>query len=116
MLARYHGSQLNAMTEEQPGKILHEMRFGVEAALALGGDRVYYGTVDATPLFVVLLGEAWRWGLADVELEQLLPHADRALDWVTTHGDADEDGSSQVQATHRSRSAATRAVKTPGMA
>jgi glycogen debranching enzyme len=40
----------------------------------------------------VLLGEAWRWGLADVELEQLLPHADRALDWVTTHGDADEDG------------------------
>jgi glycogen debranching enzyme len=92
-LGRYQGSRLNARTEEQPGRILHEMRFGVEAALALGGgDTVYYGTADATPLFVLLLGEVWRWGIPDSELEQLLPHADRALDWVTTCGDADGDG------------------------
>jgi glycogen debranching enzyme len=91
-LARYQGRELKAMTEEQPGRILHEMRFGVESARALGGGHVYYGTVDATPLFVVLLGEVWRWGLPDSELKELLPHADRALDWVTTYGDVDGDG------------------------
>ncbi len=91
-LARYQGKKLNSTTEEQPGRILHEMRFGAEAALALGGDKVYYGTVDATPLFVCLLGELWRWGLSDEELDHLLPHADHALTWITTYGDADGDG------------------------
>ena len=51
------------VSEEQPGRILHELRFGVEASLVLGGGNVYYGTVDATPLFVMLLGELRRWGL-----------------------------------------------------
>jgi glycogen debranching enzyme len=91
-LARYQGTRLNPVTEEQPGRILHEMRFGVEASLALGGDKVYYGTVDATPLFVCLLGELWRWGLSGDDLDLLLPHADRALHWVTTDGDIDGDG------------------------
>jgi glycogen debranching enzyme len=91
-LARYQGNKSDLPTEEQPGRILHEMRFGVEATLALGGGNVYYGTVDATPLFVLLLGEAWRWGLPDDELERLLPHADRALDWIATYGDVDGDG------------------------
>jgi glycogen debranching enzyme len=91
-LARYQGRRANPVTEEQPGRILHEMRFGVEASLTLGGDQVYYGTVDATPLFVCLLGELWRWGLRGEELDQLLPHADHALRWISTHGDADGDG------------------------
>jgi glycogen debranching enzyme len=96
-LARYQGRKLNAVTEEQPGRILHEMRFGVDAALALGGDSVYYGTVDATPLFVCLLGELWRWGLPKVDLDELLPHADRALAWIESHGDADGDGFVEYQ-------------------
>ena len=91
-LARYQGTKFDAQTEEQPGRILHEMRFGTEATLALGGGNVYYGTVDATPLFVVLLGEIWRWGLPDGDLQELLPHADRALDWISAFGDADGDG------------------------
>ncbi|HYI45756.1 MAG TPA: glycogen debranching N-terminal domain-containing protein [Actinomycetota bacterium] len=91
-LARYQGTKSDPQTEEQPGRILHEMRFGAEATLALGGGNVYYGTVDATPLFVVLLGEIWRWGLPDGDLQKLLPHADRALDWISKDGDADGDG------------------------
>ena len=62
-LARYQGSREDPLTEEQPGRILHEVRLGAEGALALGGGRAYYGTADATPLFVALLGEAHRCGL-----------------------------------------------------
>ena len=52
----------------------------------------YYGTADATPLFVTLLGEANRWGLAPEDIAELLPHADRALDWIRDYGDRDDDG------------------------
>jgi glycogen debranching enzyme len=71
---------------------LHEVRFGREAKLALGGGEAYYGTADSTPLFVALLGELHRWGLADAELHALLPPADRALSWIDTYGDLDGDG------------------------
>jgi len=96
-LARYQGTGTDPLTEEQPGRILHEMRFGAEAGLALGGGNVYYGTSDATPLFVMLLGEAHNWGLAPEHLAALLPHADAALEWMTTHGDRDDDGFLEYQ-------------------
>ena len=66
-LAQHQGTEEEPLTEEQPGRILHEMRFGREAQLALGGGTAYYGTADATPLFVTLLGELRRWGLPDTE-------------------------------------------------
>jgi glycogen debranching enzyme len=91
-LASLQGSRVDPQTEEQPGKILHEMRFGMQASLWLGGGSVYYGSADATPLFVMLLGELRRWGLERRVIDELLPHADRALDWITTHGDCDGDG------------------------
>jgi glycogen debranching enzyme len=91
-LARFQGRGTDAMTEEQPGRILHEMRFGMDASLALGGGSVYYGTADATPLFVMLMGELLRWGPVGDELRDLLPHADRALDWIEHGGDLDGDG------------------------
>ena len=47
-----------------------------------GADTVYYGTTDATPLFVMLMGELHRWGTPLADLEPLLPHVDRALEWV----------------------------------
>ena len=90
-LARLQGQRDNAASEEEPGRILHEVRFGAEPALALGGQSAYYGTADATPLFVVLLGELHRWGLDQDELDRLLPHADRALEWVVDRGDRDGD-------------------------
>jgi glycogen debranching enzyme len=92
ILARYQGTRVVDDTEEEPGKILHEMRFGASSQLSLGGGQAYYGSIDATPLFVMLLGELRRWDLADSAVERLLPHADRALDWIHEFGDRDGDG------------------------
>jgi glycogen debranching enzyme len=92
-LARLQGTRVDPLTEEEPGRILHEVRLGREAALALGGGTTYYGTVDATPLFVMLLGELERWGaLPDGDRPSLIAAADRALDWIIEYGDADGDG------------------------
>src|SRR5690606_27576955 len=60
-LARFQGSDVDPATEEEPGKILHEMRFGSASGPALGRGDVYYGSIDATPLFVMVLGELRRW-------------------------------------------------------
>jgi glycogen debranching enzyme len=92
MLAQYQGTRFNPLTEEEPGRILHELRFGMDATLALGGERAYYGTADATPLFVMLLGELRDWGVPDGDLDALLPCADRALEWISQSGDRDGDG------------------------
>src|SRR5690606_33755375 len=69
-LARWQGTDDDPRTEEEPGKIVHELRFGKTAGLALGGGDAYYGTVDATPLFVMLLGELRRWDPDDEILER----------------------------------------------
>jgi glycogen debranching enzyme len=91
-LARFQGDDIDPVTEEEPGKILHEIRFGSAGDLSLRtGDR-YYGSIDATPLFVMLLGELRRWDLADDIVSSLLPHADRALAWIEEFGDRDGDG------------------------
>jgi glycogen debranching enzyme len=92
-LARLQGTRVDPLTEEEPGRILHEVRLGREAALHLGGGTAYYGTADATPLFVMLLGELDRWGgLPAADRAGLLEAADRALAWVDEHGDIDDDG------------------------
>jgi glycogen debranching enzyme len=91
-LARYQGSREDPLTEEQPGRILHEVRLGAEGALALGGGHAYYGTADATPLFVALLGELHRWGMPETEVAALVPAADRALEWIDAYGDPNGDG------------------------
>jgi glycogen debranching enzyme len=91
-LASLQGTKTTPATEEEPGKILHEMRFGMQASLWLGGSSVYYGSIDATPLYVMLLGELRRWGLERRIVDELLPFADRALNWIVSHGDRDGDG------------------------
>jgi glycogen debranching enzyme len=91
-LAGRQGTAVDPLTEEQPGRILHEVRLGIDTGLALGGKSVYYGTADATPLFVTLLGEVSRWGISAEDIAALLPHADRALDWIRDYGDRDGDG------------------------
>lgn len=91
-LARFQGDDVVGETEEEPGRILHEMRFGTATSLSLGGGHIYYGTADATPLFVMLLGELQRWGLASEAVAELMPHADRAMSWITDFGDSDGDG------------------------
>ena len=91
-LADRQGTVVDPMSEEEPGKILHEVRLGVSSGLSLGGKSAYYGSVDATPLFVVVLGAVSRWGFAKDTIAALLPHADRALEWIRDYGDKDGDG------------------------
>jgi glycogen debranching enzyme len=91
-LADRQGRVVNAATEEEPGKILHEVRLDVSSGQALGGKSAYYGSVDATPLFVVVLGSVSRWGFGKDTISALLPNADRALQWIRDYGDRDGDG------------------------
>ena len=91
-LARRQGTRVDPLSEEEPGKILHEVRRGVNARRALGGSHVYYGSVDSTPLFVMVLDAAARWGAPLAEVRDLLPAADLALAWVEEYGDSDGDG------------------------
>ena len=96
-LARFQGDEVDPRNDEEPGRILHEMRFGESATLSLGSGRIYYGSADATPLFVMLLGELRRWGLAREAVDQLMPHADRAMEWIEHYGDRDGDGYVEYQ-------------------
>ncbi|MDQ0636194.1 glycogen debranching enzyme [Arthrobacter pascens] len=91
-LADRQGRVVDPMSEEEPGKILHEVRLDVSSGLSLGGKPVYYGSVDATPMFVLVLGSASRYGFFAETIAELLPHADRALDWIRDYGDKDGDG------------------------
>ena len=75
--------------DAEPGKIVHELRRGKTARI--WKDR-YYGTVDATPLFLVLLSEQWRWSGDDRIVLELEHAARRALDWIDAFGDRDGDG------------------------
>ncbi len=91
-LARFQGEEVDDRSEEEPGKILHEIRFGAATGLALGGGDIYYGSIDATPLFVMLLGELRRWDPRDELADRLMGHCDRALAWIAEYGDRDGDG------------------------
>jgi len=92
-LAARQGRVHDPGSAEQPGKILHELR---SATVDLGSGTVlpptYYGTVDATPLWVCLLHDAWRWGMPPDEVAALLPALEAALAWMERDGDADGDG------------------------
>ena len=94
VLAGLQGTKDVPASAEQPGKIMHELRRGTlripDEAIAL--PPLYYGTVDATALWICLLHDAWRWGLADDAVRELLPHLVAALGWMRDYGDADGDG------------------------
>jgi glycogen debranching enzyme len=93
VLAGLQGTESVADTAEQPGKIMHELR---RDELPIHGDGylppLYFGTVDATPLWVCLLHDAWKWGLADDDVCALMPQLVSALEWMRDFGDADGDG------------------------
>ncbi len=93
VLAGLQGTRHRPEAAEEPGKIMHELR---REALVIDDDitlpPLYYGTVDATPLFVCLLHDAWKWGLPDDDVRALLPHLEAALGWMRDDADADGDG------------------------
>ncbi|MFS0866907.1 glycogen debranching N-terminal domain-containing protein [Microbacterium sp. 179-B 1A2 NHS] len=91
VLARLQGTTTDPTTAEQPGKIAHELRAGT---LAMPGEAItlpplYYGTVDATPLWVTLLTEAHAHGMPEDETRALLPALRAALEWIVTSAGAD---------------------------
>lgn len=90
-LARRQGTRHDAGSEEAPGKILHEARPAPVLINTVSLPAVYYGTIDATPLWVCLLHEAWQSGLPEAEVAALLPHLTAAMSWITGP-DADPDG------------------------
>jgi glycogen debranching enzyme len=92
VLARYQGQDLNDWRDEQPGKILHEFRQGEMTRCDELPFGPYYGSIDSTPLFLILLCETYNW-IADSGLvRKLLPAAYAALDWIDKYGDLDHDG------------------------
>ncbi len=75
--------------DAEPGKIVHEVRQGKAAQ---SWHARYYGSVDATPLFLILLSEVWRWTDDFAFVRSLREPALKALDWIDTYGDRDGDG------------------------
>ena len=85
LLAKYQGRRYDDWRDEEPGKILHEFRTGELARLGLVPHTPYYGTVDATPLFLILLAQhaAWTGNLA--LFEELRGSVERAIEWIETN-------------------------------
>jgi glycogen debranching enzyme len=91
-LALRQGSRLDDFRDEDPGRILHEMRYGEMTAFEERPHSPYYGAVDATPLFVVLLDEYERW-TGDTRLaRELEPEARAALTWIDEYADLQDNG------------------------
>ena len=93
-LASRQGTRTDEDTAEQPGKILHEVRRTTSSLAGEGTSLppVYYGTIDATPLWATLLHDAWRAGMPEDEVAALLENLEAALGWLADHGDSDGDG------------------------
>ncbi len=91
-LARWQSDVDDAERDAEPGKIPHELRVGEWAHFGIVPHRPYYGTADATPLYLLLLAETYRW-LGDAKaLSRFKPVAERCLEWIDKHGDRDGDG------------------------
>jgi glycogen debranching enzyme len=91
-LAAYQATTNDPLADAQPGKILHEMRGGEMAALREVPFGLYYGSVDATPLFVLLAGLYLERTGDIATIVELWPHIEAALGWIDGPGDADGDG------------------------
>lgn len=91
-LGALQGTATDAETAEQPGKILHEVRAQGIDMIESYLPPVYYGTIDATPLWIELLHEAWRAGMPAAEIAGLRDALEGAATWLLDHADADGDG------------------------
>jgi glycogen debranching enzyme len=92
ILAARQGTRVDPFRDEEPGKILHEQRFGELTAFEERPHSPYYGASDSTPLFLVLLDEYERWTGNRTLVQELEPVARRALSWIDDYGDRDHDG------------------------
>ncbi len=90
-LASRQGRELSAWRDEEPGKILHETRRGEAARTGEVPFGLYYGSLDSTPLFLLLASEYWKWTADTALLRELAPAIRAGLDWSRRYGDRDGD-------------------------
>jgi glycogen debranching enzyme len=91
-LAENQATTIDAASDAEPGKILHEVRNGEMAALGEVPFRRYYGSVDSTPLFIMLAGAYVARTHDETTAYRLWPHLEAALEWIERYGDRDGDG------------------------
>ena len=96
-LAATQAKEENEAQDAEPGKIIHEIRRGEMATTGEVPFARYYGSVDATPLFVMLAGDYFQRTNDLAFLKQLWPHVEAALDWMEQYGDLDGDGYVEYQ-------------------
>jgi glycogen debranching enzyme len=96
-LAAHQGKRIDDFREEEPGKILHEIRRGELARSGEVPHTPYYGSIDATPLFIILFSEYVQWTDDRATADRLLPAAEAALRWIDEYGDRDGDGFVEYQ-------------------
>jgi len=97
VLAAFQADEVDEWRDAQPGKILHELRQGELAGAGVIPHTPYYGSIDSTPLWLLLLGTYYRW-TGDLEFcRKLLPNVERALAWIADYGDRDGDGFLEYQ-------------------
>ena len=97
VLARLQATTDDPWHDAEPGKILHELRTGEMARAGETPHDAYYGSVDSTPLWLILLGETHAWTGDDALLDRLWPNALAALAWIDDSGDLDGDGFVEYQ-------------------
>ncbi|MEU1359895.1 glycogen debranching N-terminal domain-containing protein [Micromonospora zamorensis] len=87
MLAGLQGHRVDDFRDEEPGKILHELRYGETAGFEEQPHSPYYGSADSTPLFIILIDEYERWTGDSALVRRLEPQVRAALQWIDTYGD-----------------------------
>ncbi len=97
VLGRYQATERDDYRDAEPGKILHELRIGELAHFNLIPHTPYYGTADATPLYLVALHAAWRATGDRALIERHLANAEACLTWIDSYGDRDGDGFQEYQ-------------------
>lgn len=98
VLARRQGVSFDATTAEAPGRILHELRSVDVEMTAVQLPARYFGSIDATPLWMCTLVDAWRWGASAEQVRNLIPALDAASRWLVSGADADGDGLCEYEA------------------
>jgi glycogen debranching enzyme len=97
VLAQYQATERDDYRDAEPGKILHELRYGELAHFKLIPHTPYYGTADATPLYLIALHSAWKATGDQTLIERHLPNAEACLTWIDKYGDRDGDGFQEYQ-------------------
>jgi glycogen debranching enzyme len=101
LLGALQGTRVDDFRDEEPGKILHEVRSGELTRLGEMPHSPYYGTADATPLWLILLSEYWRFTGQDAFVLERWDKVAAALAWIDRHGDRDGDGYVEYQTRSR---------------